>query len=309
MLTTPLNSAAIRLAAISLAGFMTLAAPPPARAAATAADKGYLPVEAADSSPADKQLADLFTPPFGYREVKVKTGSNDRKLVTITSERTLNGRAIRKFNENLLSRGISIFGAAYYGDYSWERTVVDAAITATRKVAGEADTIEVSEGIARDPQSGQPLMPLTVSVDELSIPLRADFGKTWKKVRLLPEQEPAAQEPKTGRYPGSRIRLARDNDPDKKDVFYAAKADLAEVERYFDDRLKDMHHTVIVSGDASSAPAPTEVFGIKTPAQVIVLSGYTYRPGTKKLSYTEVTLKRASDPNLAPYVEVEVAEN
>ncbi|WP_298439208.1 hypothetical protein [Geobacter sp.] len=309
MLTTQPHRRATRLAALSLAGFMTLAVATPVRASSAGPDKGYLPVEATVPSPVDAHLTELFTPPFGYREIKVTPGGSARKLVTITSDRILNGRTVRKFNENLLSKGISVFGAAYYGDFSWGRTVVDAAITATRKVAGEADTIEVSEGIARDPQSGEPLMPLTVSVDEISIPLREDFGTSWRKVRLIPDREPAVTDPKTGRYPGSRVRLVREDDPDRKDLFYAVKGNLVDVERYFEERLKDLHRTVIVTGSETDEPAPTEIFGIKTPAQVIVLSGYTFQAATRKLSSTEVTLKRASDANLAPYVEVEVTEN
>lgn len=299
-----------KLGAVISVGLMTLPFTAPLAASVPpAGDKGYLPVEAAESSPAEKELSGMFAPTFGHRDLKVTSGSANRKLLTITSERPLNGRAVRKFSEGLLSRGISIYGAAYYGDFVWNRTVIDAAITATRQVAGEPDTIEVSEGLARDPQSNQPLMPLTVAVNELSIPLKDEFGKTWQKVRVIPEADTAAPEPSTGRYPGSRVRVVRHNEPDKRDVVYAVKADLAQVERYFDDRLKEIHRTVIVSGDSAGSPSPAEVFGIKTSAQVIVLSGYTYAAGTKKLAFTEVTLKRAADPSLSPYVEVQVVEN
>lgn len=299
-----------KLGAVIAVGLMALpftalsAAPAP-----PASDKGYLPVEAAEPSPAEKELSGMFAPTFGHRDLKVSGGSGNRKLLTITSERPLNGRAVRKFNESLLSRGINIYGAAYYGDFAWDRTVIDAAITAIRQVPGEPDTIEISEGLARDPRNNQPLMPLTVAVNELSIPLKDEFGKTWHKVRVIPEADAVAPEPRTGRYPGSRVRTVRHNEPDKRDVVYAVRADMGEVERYFDDRLKEIHRTVIVSGDAAASPSPAEVFGIKTSAQVIVLSGYTYAAGTKKLAFTEVTLKRAADPSLAPYVEVQVVEN
>lgn len=271
--------------------------------------KGYLPVEATELPQADREVAGLLLPSFPYRDIKVSGGEGGRQLVTISSERILTGRTVRKFNESLLSRGVSIYGAAFYGDFSWDRTVIDAAVTATRKVEGEPDTIEVSDGIALDPKTNQPLMPLTVSVHELFIPLREDFGKAWKKVRLIPDAEPAAPEPMTGRYPGSRVRHVRLNEPDKRDVVYAVKGELGDVERFFDGRLKERHRTVIVAGDPSDSPSPAEVFGIKTSAQVVVLSGYSYAAGNRRLSFTEVTLKRASDPNLAPYVQIEVVEN
>ncbi|RNC72740.1 MAG: hypothetical protein ED859_01905 [Desulfuromonadales bacterium] len=270
-------------------------------------DKGVLAVEAADLSRENRELVQLFSPTIRNREVRVNAGKEGAKVLTIVTDSILTGRTVRKFNESLLAKGVSIYGAAYYGNFSWERTINDAAITATRTVTGEMDTIEISEGIVRDPKTNLPLMPLTVSIHELSIPLRDDFGKTWKKMRIIPDAETAAPEPKTGRYPGSRVRLVRQNDEEKRHVVYAVKGNLRQVEEFFDAKLKEAHRTVIVAGDSEGAPSPAEVFGIRTSAQVVVLSGYTY--SDKKLAYTEVTLRRASDPNLAPYVEVEVAEN
>lgn len=309
MLTRPRLGSPPKLAFLLATWLLAIPAMAEIREPTPGSGKGYLPVEATEIPQSDREMAGLFLPSISNSGLKVADGEGGRKLVTITSERILNGRAVRKFNESLLSRGVSIYGAAYFGDFSWDRTVIDAAVTATRKVEGEADTIEVSDGIARDPKTDQPLMPMTVSIHEMYIPLREDFGKTWKKMRLIPEAEPAAPEPMTGRYPGSRIRLVRQNGPDKRDVVYAVKGELGDVEQFFDERLRERHRTVIVAGDPSDSPSPAEVFGIKTSAQVIVLSGYSYASGTRKLSVTEVTLKRAKDPNLAPYVEIEVVEN
>ena len=270
-------------------------------------DKEYLTVEARETSPENRELLQLFAPAIRHREAKISEGKGGARLLTFTSDSILNGRAVRKFNQGLLERGINVYGAAYYGDFSWERTVIDAAITITRPASGVPDTIEISEGIARDPKTNLPLMPLTVSINDLTFALKDDFGKTWKRVEIIPTAEPVAPELKIGRYPGCKVRIVRQNDGERRHVLYAVKGDLREVEKYFDEKLKEIHRTVIVAGDADSAASPAEVFGIKTSAQVVVLSGYSYI--NNNLAYTEVTLRHASDPNLSPYVEIEVAEN
>lgn len=295
-----------KLTLILAAGLAALAPPALAQLEPEGA-VGYLSVEARETSPENRELIQIFAPSLRHREAKVTEGKGGARLLTFTSDSILNGRAIRKFNQGLLERSVNVYGAAYYGDFSWERTVIDAAITMTRPAAGAADTIEISEGIARDPKTNLPLMPLTVSVNDLTIALKEDFGKAWQRIEIIPATEPVAPEPKTGRYPGSKVRVVRQNDGERRHLVYAVKGNLPEVERFFDGKLKEIHRTVIVAGDANSAPSPAEVFGIKTSAQVIVLSGYSYIDN--RLAYTEVTLRHASDPTLAPYVEIEVAEN
>lgn len=272
-----------------------------------ATGKDYLVVEASEAPQDERELVDSFAPSFASQEIKLSPGPAGRKMLTITADRNFTGRMVRKYNETLLSRGINIFGAAYFGDFSWDRPAFDASITVTRKYAAEPDTIEISEGIAQTAHGDRPLMPMTITADRLSIPLRGDFGKTWKKLRLIPATEPMAPEPKTGRYPGSRVYLVRQDDGLAKTVCYAVKGKLADVENFFEGKLKEVHKTVIVTGEPTSPPAPVELFGIRTSARIIVVAGYTY--AQKKLHYTEVTLKQAGDPNLAPYVEIEVAEN
>lgn len=304
-MSLPFFSPRLTSTALALSVLAILA--PCANADGKPQDLAYLSVEAASMPAADRQLAELFAPPPGYRDLTITGNASGQKLLTLTSERILSGRGVRKFTDGLLAKGISIYGATYYGDFSWDRTVHDAAITVTRTVQGEPDTIEVSEGLARDPKTNKPLMPLTASIHEISIPVREDFGTAWQKLRIFPAAEPAATEPKTGRYPASKVRLVRGNDPDRKHLFYAVRGNLTDVEQFFDQKLRLIHKTVIVSGEADGLPSPAEVFGIKTSAQVIVLSGYTFVE--KRLTSTQVTLRRASDPNLSPYVEIEVTEN
>lgn len=277
----------------------------PVQAVVPAAPQDYLAVEAPEASPAERTLAPLFSPSFQYRDITVTT-EGDRRLVTITSDRGITSRNVRKLNESLISRGISIYGAAYYGDFAWDRTVLDAAITITRKVEGEPDTIEISDGTIRDIKTSKPLVPLTVAVYELHIPVSSDFATSWKRQRIIPAVDIPAPEPRTGRFPDSRVFQIRENEPLRRNVVYAVKGDLREVEQFFDRRLKEIHRTVIVAGDVEGVPTPAEVFGIKTSAQIIVLSGYSYV--NKRLVSTEVTLRRAGDPNLSDYIEIEVAE-
>lgn len=284
-----------------IAIFMTA----PALATVSIETQSYLTVEAPDASPAERTLAPLFAPSFQYRDIKV-TSEGDRRLVTITSDRGITSRNVRKLNEGLLSRGISIYGAAFFGDFTWDRTVVDAAITMTRKVEGEPDTIEISDGTVREPTSNKPLVPVTAAVYELHIPVSSEFATSWKKLRIIPSTDILAPEPRTGRFPGSRVFQVRENEPLRRNVVYVVKGELRDVEQYFDQKLKEIHRTVIVAGDSEGTPAPVEVFGIKTSAMVIVLSGYTYT--NKKLVSTEVTLRRAGDPNLSDYIEIEVVE-
>ncbi|WP_373694374.1 hypothetical protein [Geobacter sp.] len=297
----------VKLALILAVGLAAVSSPTEAQDSPAGQGKDYLAVEAREMPPESRELIQIFASSIRHRDVKVTAGKGGSRLLTFTSDSILNGRAVRKFNQGLLERGINVYGAAYYGDFAWDRTIVDAAITITRPATGAPDTIEISEGIARDPLTNLPLMPLTVSINELTIPLKEDFGKAWKRLEIIPAVEPIAPEPKTGRYPGSKVRIVRQNDGERRQVIYAVKGDLRAVEQFFDAKLKEIHRTVIVAGDADSAASPAEVFGIKTSAQVIVLSGYSYND--KKLAYTEATLRHASDPNLSPYVEIEVAEN
>ncbi len=277
----------------------------PVQAMVSAPPQDYLTVEAHEASPAERTLAPLFSPSFQYRDITVTT-EGDRRLVTITSDRGITSRNVRKLNESLISRGISIYGAAYYGDFAWDRTILDAAITMTRKVEGEPDTIEISDGTVRDIKTNKPLVPLTAAVYELHIPVSTGFATSWKKQRIIPAVDIPAPEPRTGRFPGSRVFQIRENEALRRNVLYAVKGELREVEQFFDRKLKEIHRTVIVAGDVEGMPAPAEVFGIKTSAQVIVLSGYSYV--NKKLVSTEVTLRRAGDPNLSDYIEIEVVE-
>jgi len=297
----------VKLALLLAAGLAAASSSAQAQTLPAGQENTYLSVEAPGISPENRELIQIFAPSLRHREATVTEGKGGARLLTFTTDSILNGRVIRKFNQGLLERSVNIYGAAYYGDFSWERTVIDAAITMTRPAAGAADTIEISEGIARDPQTKLPLIPLTVSINDLTIALKDDFGKAWRRIEIIPAAEPLAPEPRIGRYPGSKVRLVRQNDGERRHLFYAVKGNLPEVEQFFDKKLKESHRTVIVAGDANSAPSPAEVFGIKTSAQVIVLSGYSYE--NNRLAYTEVTLRHAGDPNLSPYVEIEVAEN
>ena len=261
----------------------------------------------AQTSSQDAELSAFFAPPFPYRNVWIDRGADGRTLVTITTNSALTKQEISAFKEDLRHRSVNIYGPVYYGEFSWNRTSADAAVTVTRKVEGEGDTIAISEGVARDLRSNEPLMSLTVSERELFIPLTGDFGKIWRKVRIIAEPEPPAPEPKTGRYPGSRVHRVLQDDTTRKQVIYAVRGRIEDVKDFFAKKLKEVHATFLLTGDLEGPSVPDEVFGIKTSARRIMLSGYTFKD--KKLFHTEVTIRRADDPTLTDFVEVEVVEN
>ncbi len=266
------------------------------------------PVQGDDTAAAGRyELPRLFTPSFRCKEIKVARNNDGQMLLTIVADEPLNPKKVRLFGEELLSRGISIYGPTYFGAFSWDRTADKAAITMTRRAKDLPDVIEVSESIVAQPQGTQPVVALTVSDGNLYIPLSPHFGKDWARVAIFPGSEPAAAEPKTGRYPGARLRQARQGEGGERTLFYAYRGNIAEAAAFFRERLNRAHKTVITSGDPAVPYSQAEVFGIKTAARVFTLTGYSY--ASQRLTYTAVTLRKAADPALSEYVEIEVSEN
>ena len=258
-------------------------------------------------SAARYELPSLFTPSFRYKEVKVARNNDGQILLTIVADEPLNPKKIRAFGEALLARSISIYGPTYFGAFSWGRTADKAAITLTRRARDLPDVIEVSESIVAQPKGTQPVVALTIADGNVYIPLSPHFGKDWTRIAVFPGSEPAVSEPKTGRYPGARLRQAIQGEGGERSLFYAYRGNIAEAAAFFHERLKQAHKTVIVSGDPAGPSSQTEVFGIKTVGRVVTLTGYSY--ASQRLTYTAVTLRKAEDPVLSEYVEIEVSEN
>lgn len=268
------------------------------------------PLQAGAQGAVDQFLVSAFTPQFPIRGITVEDFGQRDRLVRITAEQDVRGEALDNYVTLLLSRGISVYGATFYGSFDENRSTVEASITMTRKAAGETGTVDVSTSVARAKTGKGPVNPLFVNEKELTIPVEGDFGRKWRRLTILPEQEPAGEEPKVGRFPGARLRLAEGlsaNQGDRKRLVYAARGTVSDVAGYYAKALKNIHATVTTTGNPAASPSPTELFGIKTFARQVTVAGYTYR--NRVMYYTEVTLKQGVDPNLAEYVEIEVLEN
>jgi hypothetical protein len=258
----------------------------------------------------DQFLVSAFTPQFPIRGITVQDFGQRDRLVKITAEQDVRGVALDDYVTLLLSRGISVYGATYYGSFDGNRSTVEASIIMTRKAAGETGTVDVSTSVAKAKSGKGPVNPLFVNDKELTIPVEGDFGRKWQRLTILPEQEPTGEESKVGRFPGARLRLAEGLSAGKgtrKRLVYAARGTFADVSGYYEKALKGIHATITTTGSRTAPHTPTELFGIKTFARQVTVAGYTYR--NRVMYYTEVTLKQGVDPNLAEYVEIEVLEN
>lgn len=157
----------------------------------------------------DEYLTKLFTPEFPYETIKAVEDSKGRRFIVIRTKEKISGKALSEYDDLLLSRGVNIYGAFHYGMFSWQqRTVTDYAITITRKVEGEADTVEISESVVKDPKKQEPIVAASAKGKEIRIAIEQDFGKKWRKIKIIPDKEPDVPEPKIGRYPGSKLRYA-----------------------------------------------------------------------------------------------------
>lgn len=249
-------------------------------------------------------LTTLFSPPFPHTGITIDDAGNARLLLTISTEGLLLPSTAREFTEKLRERGIHIYGPTFFGEFSWERAAYDAAVTLIRRSSDLPDTVEVSESVIKT-SDRRPIVALTVEENRVLIPLRADFGKVWRRVGIIPDKEPDSVEPKIGRFPGSRLRQVK-QEGERTRLYYACKGELGEAVKFFDDSLRRIHKTVLITGDPAAPSSQSEIFGIKTYGRVITLSGHTLID--QRLSTTEVILRRADDPSLAAYVEMETAE-
>lgn len=251
-------------------------------------------------------LESLFSPSFSHSGVQVTDAGKGRLLLTISTEGLLLPSTAREFTEKLRERGVSIYGPTFFGDFSWERAAYDAAVTLIRRSHDLPDTIEISESVIRTPDR-RPIVALTVAEDKVSIPLREDFGKVWRRMAIIPDKEPDAAEPKTGRLPGSKLlQVKKEEGRADHHLYYSYKGELADAIRFFEAELRRVHKTVLVQGDPTGPSSQAVVFGIRTYGRVVTLTGHTWID--QRLSTTEVILRKPDEPSLAPYLEIETAE-
>jgi hypothetical protein len=284
----------------------------------------------------DEYLQKLFTPNIPYGSVKVVEDNIGRRFIVIRTKEKINNRMLNEYSDLLLSRGVNIYGTYYYGVFSWQKTVTDFAITITRKVKGEPDTIEISESVVKDPIKKEPIAAASAKGKEIRIAIESDFGKTWKKIKIISDKEPAVPEPKIGRYPGAKLREAHTwsaNQGGGRLLVYVSKSSFKDIAYFYDKGVKEMYVDVFTPFTIYSAKGrekereeiegtkkameqienpklyahPLKVFGIKTISQRFDINGRRSTPS--KFDSTEVILKRSIDPNLINYIEIEIKEN
>ncbi len=112
----------VKLALILAAGLAAVSSPAKAQDSPPGQGQEYLAIEAREMPPESRELIQIFAPSIRHSDAKVTAGKGGSRLLTLTSDSILNGRAVRKFNQGLLERGINVYGAAYYGDFAWDRT-------------------------------------------------------------------------------------------------------------------------------------------------------------------------------------------
>ena len=255
-------------------------------------------------------LVSAFTPPFPVKSIAVEPFKQKDFLVRIIAQQPIKGVMLDDYSDTLLSRGISIYGATFYGPFDGNRSTVAATITMTRKAADNNDAVDVSTSVVTNIANNGPIPPLFVNGKEMTIAVDGDFGRKWQRLTIMPGREPIAGEPKVGRFPGARLREAEipaEGQGNRKRLVYAARAPLADVYDYYVKKLKEIHPIVTTTGNPADHPTSNELFGIRTLARQATIGGYTYRD--RNMHYTEVTLKQGGDPALADYVEIEVLEN
>lgn len=258
----------------------------------------------------DQFLVGAFTPPFPVKSVTVEPFRQNDSLVRIVTLQPIKGDMLDYYSDALLSRGISISGATFYGPFDGNRASVSAAITMTRKVPDNGNAVDISTSAVKTIAGTGPVPPLFVNEKEMTIAVEGDFGRKWQRLTIMPDREPAGGESRAGRFPGARLRQVEspaEGQGNRKQLIYAARASLAEVHNYYADKLKEIHPIVTTTGTPEDHPTPNQLFGINTLARQTTIGGYTYRD--RNMYYTEVTLKQGGDPNLDAFVEIDVMEN
>lgn len=264
----------------------------------------------------DEYLVKLFTPDFPYESIKVVEDSKGRRFIVIKGKEKIAGKTIREYEDLLLSRGISIYGTFHYGMFSWDKTVTDYAITITRKVEGERDTVEISESVVKDPKKQEPIVAASAKEKEIRIAIEKDFGKRWKKINIIPEKEPDAPEPKIGRYPGARLREMINLPSGDKSWVYVSKGSLKEIYNYYEKKVKQSFIKAygfpfakeMFEDPKAYSHNSIKVFGIRATGRIFWINGYNHIPG-QKWNSIEIRGHQSLDPNLTEFIQIEIRED
>jgi len=267
----------------------------------------------------NEYLVKLFTPGFPFEIIKVVEDSKGRRFIVIKAKEKISGKALSEYDDHLLSRGVSIYGTFHYGMFSWDKTVTDYAITITRKVEGEPDTVEISESVVKDPKKQEPVVAASAKGKEIRIAIEKDFGKSWKKIKIIPDKEPDTPEPKIGRYPGSKLRYAHNwpaNQGGGWIFIYVSKDSLKKSYDYYEGKVMQSFKKVyetrlakeIVGNPKAYSHNPIRVFEIRTIGRIFSIAGYNHAPG-EKWNSLEIKWQQSLDPNLSNFIQIEIRED
>lgn len=261
----------------------------------------------------DPYLVGLFTPNFPYKSVKIVQVSPRTRCIVIKAKEKITEEVGRKYNDLLLSRGVDIYGTFYYGFFSWQKSVTDYAITITRKVKGEPDTIEMSTSTVRN-SKGEPIVAVSISGKEIRIQVENYFGKIWHKVVIVPKKEIKAPDSKIGRYPGSKLIYAENWPYKGRTLRYVSKDSLKDISLYFYKKAKEIYE------DAGPDPLKDPIFtsnpdyltditpfGIKCMGKFIYINASIAKE--KPLPFINIRLTKSMDANLSQYVQIEIDED
>jgi hypothetical protein len=240
--------------------------------------------------------------------------SNGRRFIVIRTKEKIAGGTLREYNNLLLSRGVNIHGTFHYGMFSWQKTVTDYAITTTRKVKGEPDSVEISESVVKDPKKNEPIVAASAKGKEIRIAIEKDFGKRWSKIRIIPDIEPKEPEPKIGRYPGSKLFKLFIYGEARVPV-YVSKDSLEQVYYYYEQKVKKSFETVydfpfaqkMFENPRAYSHNSIEVFGIKTIGRDFWIRGRNHPVG-EKWNSLEIKGYQSLDPNLSEFIQITIFE-
>jgi hypothetical protein len=195
--------------------------------------------------------------------------------------------------------------------FSWDKTVTDYAITITRKVEGEPDTVEISESVVRDPESQEPIVAASAKGKEIRIAIEKDFGNKWRKIRIIPEKELDSLEPKIGRYPGFKLAYYR-----TKRWVYVSRNSLKEIYYSYETKVRKSFIKAygfpfakeMFENPKAYSHSSIEVFGIKTTGREFWIHGFNQIPG-EKWNSVEIKGYQSLDVNLCNFIQIEIAES
>jgi hypothetical protein len=267
----------------------------------------------------DEYLTKLFAPGFPYESIKVMEDSKGRRFIVVRARDKIEGKTLREYDDLLLSRGVSIYGTFHYGIFSWQKTVTNYAITITRKIEGDPNSVEISESVVKNPEKNEPIVAASAKGKEIRIAIEKDFGKTWKKIIIVPEKEPELEKPTMWRYPGSHLILVHDWTAIKgkgRTLTFVSKDPLKRIYEFYLEKVrqsflkayKDPFAEEIFSNPRAFSHNPIKIFGIRTVGRDFRMSGYNQiPPGT--MGSIRIYISQSLDSNLSGFIQVEVGED